>query len=81
LIEEIDSLHETIADKLSRITPTQTLPLQGGALLKQQQRLAGSDELCSSTASLLGALPLDGGGLGGGEGWEGVKFPAAQIAR
>jgi very-short-patch-repair endonuclease len=33
VLENLDGVHETIADELGRITPTQTLPHQGGGLL------------------------------------------------
>ena len=32
VLENLDGVHETIADELGRITPTQTLPHQGGGL-------------------------------------------------
>jgi very-short-patch-repair endonuclease len=33
VLANLDGLHKTIADELGRITPTQTLPHQGGGLL------------------------------------------------
>ena len=33
ILENLDGVHETIADELDRISPTQTLPHQGGGLL------------------------------------------------
>src|SRR5271157_4711742 len=33
VLANLDGVHETIADELSRITPTQTLPHDGGGLL------------------------------------------------
>jgi very-short-patch-repair endonuclease len=33
VIANLDGVHQTIADELGRITPTQTLPHQGGGLL------------------------------------------------
>jgi len=33
VLANLDGVHETIADELSRTTPTQTLPHQGGGLL------------------------------------------------
>ena len=33
VLENLDGIHEKIADALGRVTPTQTLPHQGGGLL------------------------------------------------
>ncbi len=34
VLENLDGVHQTIADEVGRITPTQTLPLQGGGPLQ-----------------------------------------------
>jgi very-short-patch-repair endonuclease len=34
VLANLDGVHETIADELSRTTPAQTLPLEGGGLLR-----------------------------------------------
>ncbi len=38
VLANLDGVHETIADELGRITPTQTLPHQGGGLLPNNPR-------------------------------------------
>ena len=74
VLVNLEGVHHTIAEALRRITPTQTLPHQGGGLSdpgtqpgpfskeRRGRRLSGADG-----APVPKALPLDGGGLGGGD--------------
>jgi hypothetical protein len=71
-----DGVHQTIANALRRITPTQTLPHHGGGFLPTNNPRSNNSWRGNS---MKGRLSLEPSPMMG-ESWEGVMFPATQEA-